>query len=251
MNRVCQYPRFRHIVAAAALCVAGAALAQQKPAGESGAIFTCTNAKGQRLTSDRPIAECLDREQRVLNTDGSLRRIMPPSYTAEERTAIDEAEKKRAAEAAAKKDAIRRDRNLLARYPNEAAHQRARDAALDDTQNAIDASSRRLVDLEAERKPLLDEAEFYKGKSLPVKLKRQLDANDVAVAAQKEAVINQQAEVARINALYDAERIHLRKLWGGAEPGSIGAPPSDPRTLAPAASAPKQAAASAPSAPKR
>jgi hypothetical protein len=246
MNRVSLF-----LMAAAALCAAGGAQAQPKPTGDTGAIFTCTNAKGQRLTSDRPIGECMDREQRVLNQDGSLRRIMPPSYTAEERTAIDEAEKKKAAEAAAKKDAIRRDRNLLARYPNEAAHERARDAALDDTQNAINASSRRLVELEAERKPLLDEAEFYKGKSLPLKLKRQIDANDVAVAAQRESVANQQAEVSRINALYDAERSHMKKLWDGAEPGSIGAPPSDPRSLSPAASAPKQAAASAPSAPKR
>lgn len=240
MNRVCRHPGVRHLLAAAALCVAGAAVGQQK-AGDAGAVFTCTNAKGQRLTSDRPIAECMDREQRVLNTDGSLRRVMPPSYTAEERAAIEEADKKKAAEAAAKKDAIRRDRNLLARYPNQAAHQKAREAALDDTQGAIEASSKRLEELEAERKPLLDEAEFYKGKTPPLKLKRQLDANDVAVAAQKEAVINQKAELARINALFDAELIHMKKLWAGAEPGSIGAPPSDPRASAPGASAAKQA----------
>jgi len=247
MNRVCLHVGVRHLLAAAALCAAGSASAQtQAPNADAGAIFTCTNAKGQRLTSDRPIAECTDREQRVLNKDGSLRRVMPPSYTSEERAVHEENERKQAAEAAAKKDAVRRDRNLLARYPNQAAHQRARESALDDMQNAIDASNKRLVDLEAERKPLLDEAEFYKGKTLPIKLKRQLDANDVAVAAQKESVINQQAELGRINALFDAEQIHMKKLWAGAEPGSIGAPPTDPRG---AASAPKQAA-TAP-APKR
>lgn len=248
MNRVCLHAGIRHLLAAAALCAAGGALAQAKPAAlDAGAIFTCNNAKGQRLTSDRPIAECMDREQRVLNKDGSLRRVMPPSYTSEERAAQDELERKQAAEAAARKDAVRRDRNLLARYPNQATHQRARESALDDMQNAIDGSNRRLVELEAERKPLLDEAEFYKGKPLPIKLKRQLDANDVAMAAQKESVGNQQAELTRINALFDAELVHMKKLWAGAEPGSIGAPPTDPRGTA--ASVPKQAA-TAP-APKR
>ena len=31
-------------------------------------IYTCTDAKGRKLTSDRPIPECHDREQRVLKT---------------------------------------------------------------------------------------------------------------------------------------------------------------------------------------
>lgn len=242
MNRVGSSCLSCLMLAASAVLGAGTAFAQARTIGDAGAIFTCTNAKGQRLTSDRPIAECMDREQRVLNKDGSLRRIMPPSYTAEERAAIDEAEKKKAAEAAAKKDAVRRDRNLLARYPNAAAHQKAREAALDDTQGAIDASSQRIVELEAERKPLAEEAEFYQGKPLPLKLKRQIDAIDVALAAQKDTVANQQVELTRINAVFDAELGHMKKLWAGAEPGSIGAPPIDPRASGAAgASAPRQA----------
>jgi hypothetical protein len=55
-----------------------------------------------------------------------------------------------------------------------------------------------------------------------VALKAQIEANDVAVQAQRAAMRTQQTEVERINKLYDAELAHLQKLWGGALPGSIG-----------------------------
>ena len=84
------------------------------------------------------------------------------------------ARRKRAAEErAAQADAVRRDRNLLQRFPDEAAHQRSREAALDTVRIAIRASELRLRNLAAERKPLMDEAEFYIGRPLPVTLKAQ------------------------------------------------------------------------------
>lgn len=206
-------------VAAWAASLAPAAWAQS---GGGGAIFTCTNASGKRLTSDRPIAECLDREQRVLNRDGSLRTMLPPSLTSDERAALEESERRKLQERANRQEAIRRDRNLLARYPNEDAHRKAREAALDDVRAGIRASEQRLADLEKDRKPLLDEAEFYQGKPLPAKLKQQIESIDVTATAQRALVGNQKAELGRVTALFDAELVHLKKLWGGAEPGSLG-----------------------------
>lgn len=192
------------------------------PDSGAGTIYTCVDARGRKLTSDRPILECLDREQRVLNKDGSQRQTLPPSMTADERAAVEEAERRKVAERAARQDAIRRDRNLMSRYPNLAAHNKAREAALDDVRKAVKASEQRLAAIEAERKPLLNEAEFYKGKQLPAKLKTQLEFIDVTVEAQKTLVQNQQAEVVRITALYDQELERLKKLWAGAQPGSLG-----------------------------
>ncbi|HSV70111.1 MAG TPA: hypothetical protein VLI72_08365 [Methylibium sp.] len=233
-----------------ALALGAAAIplaAQAQPKGaDPGAIFTCTSAAGRRLTSDRPISECLDREQRVLNKDGSLRMIMPPSLTADERSALEETEKRKQQERIAKQDAIRRDRNLLARFPNEEVHGKAREAALDPARGAIAASEKRLAELEKERKPLQSEAEFYQGKPLPAKLKNQVDTVEVSIQAQRATVTTQHAEVARINANFDAELLRLKKLWGGAEPGSLGPLPqvTAAKALAPAGSA--QAATAAP-----
>jgi hypothetical protein len=207
-----------------ALFFAGVLLANatwaQDPAAAKG-IYTCTAADGRKLTSDRPIPECTAREQRVLNADGSQRSTLPPFLSPEERAAQDAADRRAAADRLAQLDAIRRDRTLMQRYPTEAAHQRARNTALDDASKATRISERRIKDLGAERKPLLDEAEFYKGKPLPAKLKQALDGNDASVEAQQQLIENQKAEIVRINARFDAELARLKKLWTGAAPGSM------------------------------
>jgi hypothetical protein len=211
----------------ACIALAGPVWAQTQPAAGPG-IYTCVDDQGRRLTSDRPIAECTHKTQRVLNRDGSLKAVLPPTLTLEER-AEKEARDRQAAELrAAQADAVRRDRNLVNRFPDQAAHDRARAAALDTVRLAIRASSLRLEALGLDRKPLLDESEFYVGKPLPKELKAQLDANDAAFAAQRSAMQTQEAELERINALYDAELGHLRRLWAGARPGSLGAVASTP-----------------------
>ncbi|RTL42072.1 MAG: hypothetical protein EKK53_12315 [Burkholderiales bacterium] len=221
---------------AAGVLMASATLAQDVTPAKG--IYSCTTADGRKLTSDRPIAECTAREQRVLNPDGSQRSTLPPFLSPEERAAKEAADRRAAAERLAQLDAIRRDRSLVQRYPNEAAHQRARVAALDDATKAMRISERRVKDLAAERKPLLDEAEFYKGKPLPAKLKQSLDLNDAAIEAQHVLIENQKAELVRINKGFDAELAHLRKLWSGTAPGTLPAP-AEMQPAAPAA-APKR-----------
>ncbi len=184
-------------------------------------VYTCTDAKGRRITADRPIPDCLDREQRVLNKDGSQRQTLPPRMNAEERALAEERQRLQEQAVAAQKDAVRRDRNLMLRFPDEPAHDKARNSALDDLQRGIVASERRLQDLQDERKPLLAETEFYKGKRLPHKLKTKLEANDAQQQAQRDIIQNQRAEMVRINALYDVELARLKRLWGGAAPGSM------------------------------
>jgi hypothetical protein len=206
--------------------LAAAVQAQTPPPTVATAIYTCIDDTGHRLTADRPIAACLSREQRILNRDGSLRGIQAPTLTAEER-AEKEARDAAAAEVrAAQSDAVRRDRNLVMRYPNEAIHQRAREAALDTARLAMKATEIRLQELAAERKPLDDEMEFYQGKAPPAKLKAKIDANDAAIEAQRSAVANQEAEIGRVTQLYDAELDRLRRLWSGAPAGSLGPLPS-------------------------
>jgi hypothetical protein len=186
------------------------------------AIYSCVDSQGRRLTSDRPLTECSTREQRLLNADGSVRQILPPTMTAEEQAAAEARERQANAERAARQEAIRRDRNLLGRFPDEATHNKAREAALDDVRKGVEFSEKRLQALKAERKPLVDELEFYKGKQPPLKLRQQLDANDAASEAQTSLVDNQKGEIVRINSLYDIELERLRKLWAGALPGSLG-----------------------------
>ena len=206
-------------------------------------IYTCVDAQGRRLSSDRPISDCTAREQRVLNRDGSVQRVVPPTLSADQRAERDAAERRTELARTAQADAVRRDRNLVARFPNEAIHRKSREAALDTVRLAIKATEQRLKELAAERRPLVEESEFYKGRQVPARLKQSLDANDAGVAAQREATTNQQAELVRINTLHDVELARLRRLWAGATPGSLGNPPSANPPAPPAALATPQTGA--------
>ena len=223
------------------------ALAEPSGSTAPAGIYTCIDDKGHRLTADRPIAECAGREQRVLNRDGSLRTIQPPTLTVEERAEKESRERAAAEARAAQADAVRRDRNLMARYPTEAAHNRSREAALDTVRLAAKATELRLRELAAERKPLLEETEFYQGKPLPPKLRAALDANDAGLDAQRASIGNQEAELTRINRLYDAELTRLRALWIGTPAGSLGPlAPAVPRSSPQAPAAASAAAVARP-----
>jgi len=232
--------RARNGAALAAVLLVGLVLAclltsvRAEQPGSVVGIYTCIDDKGKQLRSDRPIAECNDRDQRVLNKDGSLKQILPATLTADERAEREAKDRKASEERAALNDAIRRDRNLKNRYPNEAAHNKARESALESVRVAMRASAQRIQELDNERKPLRDEADFYRGRTLPSRLKQQIEANETSVAAQRDLMQTQEAELVRINRLYDLELEHLRKLWRGAPPGSISlvsAPlvPTEPR----------------------
>ena len=225
--------RRHHPFLAAVLLVSAAGHAADSAAPS---IYSCVDGAGKRLTSDRPIAECNAREQRVLNADGSVRRVLPPSPTPDERAEAEARDREVLALRVARQDAIRRDRNLLARFADEVAHARARQAALAEVRKELRASESRTVALQAERKRLGDEAEFYTGSKLPVKLKGQTDANEVALEAQRTLLQSQQLEIVRINKLFDLEIERLRKLWAGSQPGSMGALGA-PATARPASAA--------------
>ena len=124
----------------------------------------------------------------------------------------------------------------LAQFVNKAARNDGA-MSLDTVRLAMKATEVRLRELASERKPLLDEAEFYTGRQIPPRLKQQLDANDAGVAAQRQSAANPELELARINRLYDAELDRLRRLWAGALPGSL--PPAEV-AVSPAASSAKR-----------
>jgi hypothetical protein len=186
-------------------------------------IYVCTDDQGRRITADRSIRECIDRPQRVLNPDGSLRAIKPPSPTAEERAAREARERKQAEEAAARAEAVRRDRYLMSRYRNEEAHREARESALDPVRLTMDLTESRLSQLRRERRTLEEEARAPKNREQAAALKQQIDANEAATAAQRENTQSQKAELDRINRLYDIELERLKRLWSGQAPGSMGA----------------------------
>ena len=214
-------------LAAAPFLMAGAAVHAQAPAAPGGGIYSCVDAQGRRITADRPIAACIDRPQSELNRSGTTVRVIPPSPTATEREAQQAREREAVLERQRARDALRRDQGLVNRYPNAAAHDADRKKALAQTQSVIDTAQKRIDELQADRKVLDEEMEFYRKNpaKAPARVRRAIEDNEQGQQQQRRAIASQQEEQDRINARYDAEAAHLKTLWAGmsAPPPARGA----------------------------
>jgi hypothetical protein len=188
-------------------------------------IFTCVDAKGRRITSDRPIIECLDREQRELTPGGLVKRRIGPSLTAEERAAAEEKARKEHEDRARVAEEKRRERALLTRYPDKAAHDKERGTAFALADGVSAAANKRIEELVEERKRLDVEREFFKNdpSKLPPKLKRQIDENARHIDEQRRFILAQEEEKRRINARFDEELSKLKVLWA-QRAAPVGAP---------------------------
>ncbi len=178
-------------------------------------VYTCVDAKGRKLTADRPIPECTDREQKVLNPSGTVKAKVGPSLTAAERAELEQKEKREIEERNRAIDEKRRDRALLTRYPNKSVHDQERAQALVQIGVVTQAAKTRLDELIKQRVAIDQEMEFYKKDpaTAPAYLRRQLDESIQSQAVQRRFIGEQDGEVKRVNARFDDELVRLRQLW--------------------------------------
>jgi hypothetical protein len=181
-------------------------------------IFTCTDSRGKKITSDRPISECLDREQKELNPSGTVKRSVGPNLTAQEVSALEARDKKEAEDRARVNEERRRSRALLTRYQNQAAHDTERASALTQVDAVIQTANKRMAELAVQRKALDSELEFYKTdpSKAPAYLKRRVTEFQDNLVAQQRFIANQQLEKKRVNDRFDEELARLKPLWAGA-----------------------------------
>jgi hypothetical protein len=224
-------PRFVAVVCVCAGLLSTPALAQR--------IFSCVDANGRKLTSDRPIPECNDRDQRELNTSGTVKRVVKPTMTAQEQREFDAKQKAQLEEKLRVDEEKRKNRALLTRYPSRSVHDKERADALAQVDEVMKAATRRVGELAEQRKTINEELEFYKKdpKKIPFSLKRQVDDNDNSVEVQKRFIVSQEDEKKRLNSRFDEELVKLKSLWALA-----GVPAND---------APEGKASSAASKPKK
>lgn len=202
-------------------CVAFAALwvcaftAASVHAQAPGGIYTCVDANGRKLTSDRPISACIDREQKILNPSGTVRGSVAPTLTAQELAAQEEKEKLLAQERNRKDEEKRRDRALLVRYPNRTAHDAERAEALKQIEVVKAAATYRVVELKRQRVLLDEEMEFYKKdpSKAPLRLRRLVEELSESLVVQTRFITDQDGEIKRVSARFDEELVRLKVLW--------------------------------------
>ena len=187
----------------------------QTPVQAGPGIYSCVDAKGRTLTSDRPIAECTDREQRVFNPSGTIKGKIGPTLTAQERSEFEAKERAQIEEQARLNEEKRRNKALLVRYPNKAVHDQERATALAQIDVVKQAALRRSEELARQRAPLIEELEFYKKDptKAPSALRRQIEEVGQSLAIQQRFIADQDAELKRVNARFAEELVRLTQLW--------------------------------------
>jgi hypothetical protein len=196
-----------------------AALLMMLPMGAGAELFVCTTPSGRTLTGDNPPRGCEDSVIRVLNPDGSTRRVIEPPLTADQRKARDLEERRRHEREMQAQDQMRKDRALLETYATEDEIQASRDRTLASRQALIDRANQQLKEFKADRKRLDDDAEFYAKRQIPDKLKRALADNATLQEQQLRAIDDIRTDMQRINERYDAELRRFRELvLRGASP---------------------------------
>jgi TolA-binding protein len=198
-------------------------------------IYTCVDKMGRRLTADRPISECLDREQRELSPSGVTRRQIGPSLSDTERAQQEAQQRKEAEERLRVIEERRRERALVARYPDKATHDIERNAALLMVDEVTATAEKRIGELKQQRKTFDQEMEFYKKdpNKAPMSLRRKIGENEDSIAELQRFVLSQDQEKRKVHQRFDAELAKLKVLWETYKPvGTPGATDAKPAASA-------------------
>lgn len=191
-------------------------------------IYTCVDDKGRKLTSDRPIAECMDRPQKELNPSGTVRRVLSPPPLPKTPAALLAEEKAESEARMQQAEENRRDRALRIRYPDRASHDKERASAIERVNFVIDAATKRAQELTEQRNAIGIELDYYKNSpgKVPPAIKRRLDEADVNIAGQKRLIADKEAEKKRITERFDAEFAKLKSRWGLVDTSAAAGPAS-------------------------
>ena len=201
----------------AMLVMAQSVFAQQSGGGSR--IYTCKDASGKTITSDRPLPECQGREGRVLSKTGTTVQTIEAPLTDDQRAARDAEEEKKKEAAVVRAEQLRRDKALLSTYQNLDDLESKRQRALLQVEREMRESEKRMGVLEKVEQENKQEQEFYKRKQMPVELKRRVDENEGALRAEKLLLASKKGEIVQVNQKFDDDKKRYTELTAGPGKG--------------------------------
>ena len=201
----------------ATLLVAAGLLAMA-PAQAEG-IYSCEDARGRKLTADRPITDCLDREQRVLRGSGGERGRIGPSLSEKDSYLQEQRQRAAAQQRRQALDAQRREQALLQRYPRQELHDTEQRQALAALSERITIAVQRMDVLRVERGIQSQEMEFYirDATLAPGTLQRLVADTDGMLYQQMRYLQGLQRERMDLLQRFSAEQQVLQRYWQQTE----------------------------------
>ena len=168
-------------------------------------IYTCKDAGGHTLTSDRPIPECADRAMFVRQHPGQGQREIPRPKTAEERRKAEAEIEKQKIEEQLEEQRKRDELYLLANFKSENDIELSRQRLLETFKEKIRVGNEQIKAVDRILTELQSEQKNAAKKSPAENAELQHRANQLAESIKNSRISNQkyEAEQMRINAEFD------------------------------------------------
>jgi len=183
--------------------------------------YRCTGKDGKKYYGQTIPQPCLGEPMELINKHGLVVKRIDPQAEEKARLAKEaEAERKRETEAA-EKDAVRRNRALLATYTSEKDIQDSRARALRDHHKQVQDVERRIDELKKRQARFEKDLAVYKeaGKGEPPsRLKEEVIHVEIDLKAQQSLLDAKKKEADGINARYDDDLARYRQATAGGRP---------------------------------
>ena len=168
-------------------------------------IYTCKNAAGHTLTSDRPIQECADRAMLVRQSVHQKAREIPRPLTAEERRKLEAEQEKQKAEAQLEELRKKDELYLQSNFKSESDIELARQQLLETVKEKINVGNEQIKAIGRILTELQEEQQENSSKSPTENAELQRRAGQLALSVKntRSTIERYEAEQVRINAQYD------------------------------------------------
>jgi hypothetical protein len=178
--------------------------------------FTCKPPGSTTIYRDYLPSDCKNVEIRELNSDGSLKRVIPAPLTEEQKKEKAKKENDQQACRLQNKGQNDKDEALRTRYEHEEDLQEARYQALGDQLRQVDRANERMKKILREGMNLSQRARFYEPPhQMPVDLKSNRDVNSKLEKDQLHLILDAVSGIKRVNDTYDADLRRYRELMNG------------------------------------
>jgi hypothetical protein len=177
-------------------------------------LYSCKDAAGHLLTSDRPIPECANRAVKVLRNNGLFQREIPAPPTEEDkRKAQIELERKKNEELL-EEARLKEERYLLAHYSSEKDIELMRSRSLEVLKERIRLGKEQISTVSHILAQLQAEQQNNTKRSSTESAALQHRANEMERSIKKTKAINDsyEVELIRINAQYDQTLKNYREI---------------------------------------
>jgi hypothetical protein len=199
----------RYLLTAVAAALCAAPLIAHSQANDRNYTYRCTGKDKKKYYGQTVPPACVGQPLELINKQGLVVKRIDPEGEEKERLAKEaQAEKKRELEAA-QKDALRRNRALLATYTSEKEIEDARARDLSDHRKQVREVENKIAEIKRRRAGFEKELALYKeaGKGEPPqRLREEITNANIDLKAQQDLLEVKKKDALAINARYDEDR---------------------------------------------